>query len=83
MIHLPKSMPRPACLVQEKAKVPGTYRTPEVIKRIKEDFKNKCYIYELKEPTTINVEHFKVIKATGSWNSIGQTYSMLAVIATT
>ncbi len=31
----------------------------DVLNRLKDDFKNKCYICETKEPTNINVEHFK------------------------
>jgi len=58
MVYLEKSQPTPASLEEEKNKANGTYRTPEVLERLKIDFKNKCYICELKEPVTINIEHF-------------------------
>lgn len=38
------------------------YRTDPVFSMIKNDFHNKCYICELKEPTSINVEHFEAHK---------------------
>lgn len=34
------------------------YRHPKVVEKIKENFNNKCYLCELKESTSINVEHF-------------------------
>ena len=59
MVFLEKSQPAPDCLQVEKAKVNGDYKCQNVLERIKTDFKNKCYICEYKEPTTINVEHFR------------------------
>lgn len=59
MIHFRKSMPPPACLEQEKGKADGDYKCGNVLQRLKEDFENKCYICEYKEPPSINVEHFK------------------------
>lgn len=58
MIHHPKTQPAPTCLAIEKAKANGNYNCERVLERIKQDFKNKCYICEYKEPTTINTEHF-------------------------
>lgn len=58
MIYLPKSTPPPTCLEEEKAKISGTYLKEEVLQRLKQDFKNKCYICEYDKPPTINVEHF-------------------------
>ncbi|MDQ0884909.1 HNH endonuclease [Peribacillus sp. V2I11] len=59
MIYFKKSMPAPPSLEVEKNKASSTnYRLQDVITRIKTDFKNKCYLCEYKEPTTINVEHF-------------------------
>jgi len=55
----------PECLSQEKdkelsgKKQDGNYRCEGVVKRIKHDFCEKCYICELSKPTSINVEHFK------------------------
>jgi len=59
MIYLPKSQPAPESLEKEKKKKTGSYRELDVLERLKIDFKNKCYICEEKEPTNINVEHFK------------------------
>lgn len=59
MVLLEKSLPGPECLLKEKELQAGNYRCGDVLKRLKDDFKNKCYICEYKEPVTINVEHFK------------------------
>ena len=59
MIRVEKSQPAPPCLEKEKRKASGDYKCDGVLERIKEDFFNKCYICECKEPATINVEHFK------------------------
>ena len=53
MIHLPKSEPAPSSLSKKQS-----YRESDVLERLKTDFKNKCYICEEKEITTLNVEHF-------------------------
>ncbi len=58
MVHFKKSEPEPPCLLAEKEKLNGDYKCDNVLERIKNDFKNKCYICEYKEPETINVEHF-------------------------
>lgn len=58
MIHFEKSQPAPTCLAGEKTKANGDYKTPETLRRLEENFKNKCYICEYKSPHTINVEHF-------------------------
>lgn len=57
MIYLEKSQPAPECLEKEKAKANGNYRCGNVLEKLKKDFKNKCYICEFKEPSSINVEH--------------------------
>ncbi len=59
MVYFDKSQPAPSCLEAEKAKADGDYKCGDVLTRIKNDFKNKCYICEYKEPETINVEHFQ------------------------
>lgn len=58
MIYFHKSQPAPECLEAEKAKSSGDYKCGDVLERLKEDFKNKCYICEYKDPESINVEHF-------------------------
>jgi uncharacterized protein (TIGR02646 family) len=59
MVYFEKSQPAPDCLGPEKAKASGDYKCGTVLTRIKDDFKNKCYICEYKEPETRNVEHFR------------------------
>lgn len=59
MINIKKSQPAPLCLSDEKAKANGDYKCGNVLTRLKEDFHNKCYLCEEREPSTINVEHFK------------------------
>lgn len=58
MVFFEKSQPAPNCLAIEKAKSNGDYKCTDVLKLIQSDFKNKCYICEFKEPTSINIEHF-------------------------
>lgn len=58
MIDIEKSQPAPNCLESEKRKVSGDYKCGNVLTRVRNDFKNKCYLCETKEPKTINVEHF-------------------------
>jgi hypothetical protein len=58
MINILRSMPPPPCLEKEKKKANGDYKCGDVLERIKNDFKNKCYICEYKAPPSINVEHF-------------------------
>jgi uncharacterized protein (TIGR02646 family) len=59
MINLVKSQPAPTCLAEEKLKKYGTYRCKGVIEQIHIDFKDKCYICEATNLTSINVEHFQ------------------------
>lgn len=59
MVYFEKSQPAPDCLELEKAKANGDYKCSDVLDRIRNDFKNKCYICEYKEPVAINVEHFR------------------------
>jgi hypothetical protein len=58
MLFFEKSYPAPACLEREKQKASGDYKCGDVLERLKNDFKNKCYICEMSAPTSINVEHF-------------------------
>ncbi|MEC0259736.1 HNH endonuclease [Paenibacillus lautus] len=51
-------MPAPPILEQRKKTKSNDYRIKEVVERVRDDFKNKCYICEYKAPPTINVEHF-------------------------
>lgn len=57
MIYFKKSMPEPEELAVERKKNSGKYAIHSVLMRLKEDFQDKCYICEYKNPPTINVEH--------------------------
>jgi uncharacterized protein (TIGR02646 family) len=59
MVYFEKSQPAPDCLELEKIKANGNYKCDNVLERIKNDFKNKCYLCESKEPISINIEHFR------------------------
>lgn len=50
MVYFKKSQPTPT--------ITSIHNTPEIVKRLAEDFHNKCYICEEKAPKDINVEHF-------------------------
>jgi len=58
MVYFEKTQSAPASLAVEKAKTNGDYRQPDVLALLQSDFKNKCYLCEEKEPTSINIEHF-------------------------
>jgi hypothetical protein len=66
MVYFKKSQPTPT--------ITSTHNTPEIIKRLKEDFHNKCYICEEKEPKDINVEHFVAHQGNNTlrldWNNL-------------
>ena len=73
MVFFEKSQPAPASLAIEKAKVNGNYNQPDVVKMLKNDFKRKCYICEIK-PTVFNIEHFNPhkgdIEKKFDWNNL-------------
>ena len=50
MVYFEKSQPTPSIL--------NTHNSKEILDRLEEDFCNKCYICEEKEPQNINIEHF-------------------------
>lgn len=58
MIYLKKSTSIPTSLALEKVKAKGSYTGQDVLKQLKSDFYNKCYICEAKDLTCLNVEHF-------------------------
>lgn len=74
MIHLKKSKNVPPSLAVEKQKASGTYRMDDVLNQLKTDFKNKCYICETKDLTSLNVEHFMAhegdIDLKFDWNNL-------------
>ena len=58
MVKVERSFPAPASLALESQKANGSYSMPDVVKQLKEDFHNKCYICELNELQDAQVEHF-------------------------
>lgn len=48
-----------AILEKEKSKASGNYNKKEIFNVLVEEFHNKCYICENKEPSSLNIEHFK------------------------
>lgn len=57
MVKVTRSYPAPESLAIEKAKSSGRYDKPDVIERLKQDFNDKCYIYEMKWLQDPVVEH--------------------------
>ena len=57
MVKVERSFPAPASLALESQKANGSYSMPDVVKQLKEDFHNKCYICELSELQDAQVEH--------------------------
>jgi hypothetical protein len=66
MVYFKKSQPAP--------NISRNYNTLEVLQRLEQDFKNKCYICEQKEATNINIEHFVAHQGDDSlkydWNNL-------------
>lgn len=58
MVPIERSYPAPECLEKEKKKKNGDYKCGDVLQRLQQDFRNKCYLCEYKAPPGINVEHF-------------------------
>jgi uncharacterized protein (TIGR02646 family) len=58
MVYFAKSQQAPGSLAVEKRKANGSYRQEDVLAQLQNDFHNKCYLCEQKEPTSINIEHF-------------------------
>ena len=57
MVKVERSYPAPTSLEEEKKKTSGTYRTEEVIQRLRNDFHDKCYICEMNHLQSPEIEH--------------------------
>lgn len=57
MVKIERSTPAPESLSIEKNKANGSYSQPDVVKRLKQDFYDKCYICGLDNLPDIQVEH--------------------------
>lgn len=59
MIKVDRNPMPPPSLAAEAQKANGSYNKPDVIRQLKEDFHNKCYICELGELSDPEVEHLR------------------------
>lgn len=57
MVKVERSQPAPESLKVESRKTNGTYKSKDVIERLRQDFHNKCYICEMKPVYDAHVEH--------------------------
>lgn len=57
MVKVERTFPAPASLETESKKVTGSYSEPDVVRLLKKDFHNKCYICEMKNLQDPEVEH--------------------------
>jgi len=58
MIYLQKTQPGPVAELNAEKLSRGTYNIEVVLTALKNDSHNKCYICELKNPSSIEIEHF-------------------------
>lgn len=59
MIKVERTPVPPKSLEEEKQKKHGSYNKPDVVRQLKADFNDKCYICELSELSDPEVEHLK------------------------
>lgn len=59
MVKIDRTPEPPASLAIEAAKANGSYRERDVIRQLKEDSNDKCYLCELQELSDPQVEHLK------------------------
>ena len=57
MVKVERTPTPPASLAVEKEKVSGSYREPDVMQQLKHDFNSKCYLCEIDELQSVEVEH--------------------------
>lgn len=57
MVKITRTFPAPKSLAKEAQKSTGSYSEPDVIRQLKLDFYDKCYICELKNLQDPQVEH--------------------------
>lgn len=57
MVKIERSYPEPSSLAEEREKASGSYEKEDVVKQLKKDFHDKCYICELKGLQDPQVEH--------------------------
>lgn len=57
MVKIERTPTPPASLASEKAKENGSYRELDVISQLAQDFHKKCYLCEIAELQSVEVEH--------------------------
>lgn len=74
MVNYERNEDAPDCLWTEQQKANGDYKCGDVLQRLQRIFHNKCYICELKAPTSVNVEHLRPHKGDKQlkfdWNNL-------------
>ena len=59
MVKIERSMPPPCSLASEKEKEAGSYTCEDVISQLEQDGHGKCYLCEINELQSIQVEHLR------------------------
>lgn len=59
MVKIERTPVPPASLAIERKKANGSYREPDVIRQLCHDFHGKCYLCEMDELQSIEVEHLR------------------------
>ena len=57
MVKIERTPTPPASLARESKKANGSYREPDVIGQLQLDFHKKCYLCEMDELQSVEVEH--------------------------
>lgn len=77
MVKIERSFPAPASLeIEARKKSGGSYSEPDVVRQLKEDFHNKCYICEIKDLQDPEIEHLlphkngKYAERMFDWNNL-------------
>ena len=76
MVKIERTPTPPASLAIECKKVHVSYASEDVISQLKKDFHSKCYLFELKDLTDIEVEHLlphynrKIKERVFDWNNL-------------
>ena len=59
MVKVERTSTPPPSLTVEKMKASGSYKLPDVIEQLEQDFHGKCYLCEIDELHSIEVEHLR------------------------
>lgn len=74
MIKIERTPTAPPSLETEKAKNGGSYRKADVIDQLEQDFNGKCYLCEIDQLQSVEVEHLKPHKGDAElkfdWNNL-------------